>query len=287
MVKFLPAFMINLLLGACCSAVLATYKGIIRYSEIKDILRIIKFAALQFFCWLVIYFVSSSSIVNGATLPLLVVNFFAVSFLMVALRLLVKEVYFRAQSRPNTANRTLIFGAGMMGRIAKKVLEQDVKMNSTIVGFIDDSENKIGKKIEGLPIYNAEGAQLVKLIREKGINQLYIAVDKLSVDRKIALTDICAPFKIKINIVPHANEWSRGLFQKKQVKEMNIEELLQRDEIFLPNDIINANYTDSVILVTGAAGSIGSEICRQLVKHKLQKLILLDQSESVLFDLEY
>ena len=261
-------------------ALLATYKGIIRYSEIRDIVRIVKFAALQFTCWLVIYFVAGSNILNGATLPLLVINFFAVSFLMVLLRLLVKEVYFRAQSRPNTANRTLIFGAGMMGRIAKKVLEQDVNMNSTILGFIDDSDSKIGKKIEGLPIYSAESAQLVKLIQEKGINQLYIAVDKLSVDRKIALTDVCAPFKIKINVVPHANEWSRGLFQKKQVKEMNIEELLQRDEIFLPNDLTNANYADSVILVTGAAGSIGSEICRQLVKHKVQKLILLDQSES-------
>ena len=285
--NFVPAFIVNLLVGAGCVALLGTYKGIIRYSEIKDILRIIKFAALQFSCWLVIYFVSGSSILNGATLPLLVINFFAVSFLMVVLRLLVKEVYFRAQSKPNTAHRTLIFGAGMMGRIAKKVLEQDVNMSSTIIGFIDDSDSKIGKKIEGLPIYSAEGNQLVKLIQEKGINQLYIAVDKLSVDRKIAITDLCAPFKIKINVVPHANEWSRGLFQKNQVKEMNIEELLQRDEIFLPNDLTNANYTDSVILVTGAAGSIGSEICRQLLKHKVQKLILLDQSESGLFDLEY
>ena len=128
---------------------------------------------------------------------------------------------------------------------------------------------------------------LPKLFKEKGITQLYIAIDRLTVERKIAITDLCAQFKIKVNVVPHANQWSGGLFQKNQVKEMNIEELLQRDEIFLPNDLSKANYKNATILVTGAAGSIGSEICRQLIGHNVKKLIMLDQSESGLFDLEY
>ena len=71
-----------------------------------------------------------------------------------------------------------------------------------------------------------------------------------------------------------------GLFQKKQVKEMNIEELLERDEIILPNDLSKANYKNATILVTGAAGSIGSEICRQLILHNVKKLMMLDQAES-------
>ena len=79
----------------------------------------------------------------------------------------------------------------------------------------------------------------------------------------------------------------RWVVPEKAGKGMNIEELLQRDEIILPNDLSNDNYKDATILVTGAAGSIGSEICRQFTKKKLKKLILLDQSESGLFDLEY
>jgi FlaA1/EpsC-like NDP-sugar epimerase len=98
---------------------------------------------------------------------------------------------------------------------------------------------------------------------------------------------LCAPYKIKVNVVPHAKQWSGGLFQKNQVKEMNIEDLLERDEIILPIEDSKSDYTNATILVTGAAGSIGSEICRQLIGYDVKKLIILDQAESGLFDLEY
>ncbi len=287
--NFLPGLFANLVIGTICIVTMAIYKGIIRYSEIKDIVRIIKFAFLQFGLWMgILLLTPNNAFTYKLTAPLLLINLFVVIFLLVSFRLLVKEIYFRAtQSKPDTNQRTLIFGAGMMGQITKKVLEQDTNINSTLVGFIDDSYYKIGKKIEGLQIHNAVDPHLTKLIKEKKVTQIYIAINKLSVERKIALADVCAPFKIKINVVPHANQWSGGLFQKNQVREMNIEELLQRDEIIIPNDLSNANYQDATILVTGAAGSIGSEICRQLIRHNLHKIILLDQSESGLFDLEY
>jgi FlaA1/EpsC-like NDP-sugar epimerase len=288
-IKFMPGVLFNALIGAICFASLSIYKGIIRYSELKDVIRIIKFAFLQFGCWSAVYIISPNSFFTSSiSVPLLLVNLFVVIFLLVSFRLLVKEIYFRAaQSKTVSSHRTLIFGAGMMGQITKKVLEQDSNINTTLVGFIDDSYYKIGKKIGDLPIYNAVDPHLTKLIKEKRITQIYIAINKLSVERKIALADVCAPFKIKMNVVPHANQWSGGLFQKNQVREMNIEELLQRDEIIIPNELSAANYQGATILVTGAAGSIGSEICRQLTRHKLNRLIMLDQSESGLFDLEY
>lgn len=288
LILFIPALATNFLVSIVCIAVFAIYKGIIRYSEAKDIVRIIKFAFFQFGIWGIIFATDVNRIVSATiTLPMLVINLFAVIFVLVAFRLLVKEVYFMAQARPNPANRTLIFGAGMMGQITQKVLQQDAKINTTLVGFIDDSQYKIGKKLEGLPIYSAGGEPLSKLLKSKKITHLYIAIDKLSVERKIAITDLCAPYKIKVNVVPHANQWSGGLFQKKQVKEMNIEDLLERDEIILPDDFTRAHYKNATILVTGAAGSIGSEICRQLIGYEVKKLIILDQAESGLFDLEY
>lgn len=288
-VKFVPGLLFNLVIGTACIFLLSIYKGIIRYSEIKDVIRIINLAFLQFGIWSAIYLADSDNfITRSVTVPLLLINLFVVIFLLVSFRLLVKEIYFRAaQNKGGSNQRTLIFGAGMMGQITKKVLEQDSNINTTLVGFIDDSYYKIGKKIEDLPIYNAVDPHLTKLIKERGITQIYIAINKLSVERKIALADVCAPFKIKINVVPHANQWSGGLFQKNQVKGMNIEELLQRDEIIIPNNLSNTDYKDATILVTGAAGSIGSEICRQLTRHNPNKLILLDQSESGLFDLDY
>jgi FlaA1/EpsC-like NDP-sugar epimerase len=289
MIKFIPGLLVNMVISVISMSVFAIYKGIIRYSELKDIIRIIKFAFLQFAIWAVAFSADVKRVFIGSvTLPMLLVNMFVVIFLLAALRLVVKEVYFRAISGPvDSSNKTLIFGAGMMGQITKKVLEQDPKISASLVGFIDDSIYKIGKKIEGLPIYNAVGEDLIRIIKEKNITQIYIAIDKLSVDRKIALSDACAPFKVKINVVPHTNEWNRGLFQKNQVKEMNIEQLLQRDEIVLPSDRFANDYHQATVLVTGAAGSIGSEICRQLIKHNIKTLVLLDQSESGLFDLEY
>jgi FlaA1/EpsC-like NDP-sugar epimerase len=288
LVVFLPAVITNTVISLICFSVFTIFKGIIRFSEIRDIVRIIKFALLQFVLWTIIFFTDTQKLVTAKiSFDLLIINLFTLIFVLVAFRLLVKEIYFTAQAKPNAANRTLIFGAGMMGQITKKVLQQDAKINTKLIGFIDDSSYKIGKKLEGLPIYSASEDTLSRLFKAKRITHLYIAIDRLTVERKIAITDLCAAFKIKVNLVPHANQWSGGSFQKNQVREMNIEELLQRDEIFLPNDLSHANYENATILVTGAAGSIGSEICRQLIGHNIKKLILLDQAESGLFDLEY
>ena len=287
-IDFLPDLFINALIFIFCIFVFPIYKGIIRFSEINDILRIIKFACLQFGLWLALYFASDNGlIVKTVPLSLLIINLFGVIFALVSFRLLVKEIYFKAMSKRSVTNKAIIYGAGSMGQVAKKVLEQDIKNNTVVVGFIDDSPAKIGKNLEGLPIYNASGEKLVDILKDKEINQLFIGIDKLSVERKIAITDICLPLNIKMNVIPHASQWAGGLFQNNQVKELNIEELLERNEIVLPNDILQETYQNLTVLVTGAAGSIGSEICRQLAKVHFKKLVLLDQSESGLFDLEY
>ena len=285
---YMPALIANLGISIAGILIFAIFKGVIRYSEIRDIVRIIKFAFLQFAIWTFIYLTDVHQLISATvSIPLLVINLLVVIFVLVAFRLLVKQVYFMTQARPNPSHRTLIFGSGMMGSITRKVLEQDSKVNSTIVGFIDDMAFKVGKKLEGLPIYAASGDELVKLFKKKNITHLYIAIDKISVERKIAIIDLCAPFKIKVNMVPNANQWSHGQFEQKQIREMNIEELLERDQIVLPANLSDATYNNATILVTGAAGSIGSEICRQLIGHNIKKLILLDQAESALFDLEY
>ena len=289
-INLVPVLFVNAALFLICVAVFPIYKGIIRYSEINDIIRIVKFSLLHFALWLTIFYTVRDNydfLAKTVPLTLLVINLFGGIFALVSFRLLVKEVYFKAVSKPSVMHKAIIYGAGSMGQVAKKVLEQDLKNNTIVLGYIDDSPAKIGKNLEGLPIYNASGEKLVSLLKDKGITQLFIGINKLSVDRKIAITDLCAPLNIKINIIPHASQWTGGLFQKNQVRELNIEELLERDEIILPSDILHDTYKNATVLVTGASGSIGSEICRQLTKIPFKKLILLDQSESGLFDLEY
>jgi len=147
-IRFLPGLFTNLVISVICIIVFSIYKGIIRYSEVRDIVRIIKFAFLQFTLWVLIDMCDRGELVSAnVSVALLLINLFTVIFILVAFRLLVKEVYFMAQSKPGPAHRTLIFGAGMMGQITKKVLEQDEKINTTLVGFIDDSHYKVGKKL--------------------------------------------------------------------------------------------------------------------------------------------
>lgn len=288
-IQFLPSVYINIFVYLLCVSFFPIYKGIIRYSEINDIIRIIKFASFQFIVWLIIYSFDVNSIITGyLPVPLLIINLFSVIFVLTLFRLLVKEVYFKAsQSKSTSIARAIIYGAGEMGQVTKQVLEQDMKNNMMVVGFIEDSNYKIGKNLAGLPIYDASNARLSKLFKQKEITHLYIAIDKLSVDKKIAISDLCAPLNIKISLIPHATQWRGGLFEKKQVKDLNIEDLLERAEISLPFNMVQPTYQGATILVSGAAGSIGSEICRQLLKFNFKKLILLDQSESGLFDLEY
>jgi len=287
--NFLPAILINVFVYGFCVIFFPIYKGIIRYSEINDIIRIIKFASLQFVLWLTIYFFDTNAIVTGSLpIPLLIINLFSVIFILVIFRLMVKEVYSKAaQSNLLAVSNAIIYGAGEMGQVTKQILEQDVKNKMIVAGFIEDSPSKIGKNLAGLPIYNASSPRLAALLKQKQVTDLFIAIDKLSVEKKMAISDICSPLNIKINVIPHANEWRGGLFEKKQVKELNIEDLLERDEISLPFDMLQKTYQNSTIMVTGAAGSIGSEICRQLSKFTFKKLVLLDQSESGLFDLEF
>ena len=284
---FLPAFAVNLVIGLICIQIVAIYKGIIRFSEISDIARVVKFALLQFGIWMLVYFIDSKHLISKQVSPVLfLINFFAVIFILSAFRLLVKEVYEIAQLRPRSAYKAIIFGAGQMGQITRKVLEQDITSNADLVGFVDDSNHKIGKKLGGLPIYDASGEELSRVLKSKGITHVYIAINKLSVERKIAITDVCGPLKVKVSVVPPANQLTEGSFEKKQIRDINIEELLERDEIHLPQYLLQDAYKDATVLVTGAAGSIGSEICRQLCNVHIGKLILLDQSETGLFDLE-
>ena len=284
-----PAILLNALIFGICVLFFPIYKGIIRYSEINDIFRIIKFSGLQLVLWLGIFSLDTQSVItNSLHIPFLISNFFSVIFILVLFRLLIKEVYSKAtMSKSQVISKAIIYGAGEMGQVTKQILEQDLKNKTVVVGFIEDSPSKIGKNLGGLPIYKASGVRLSALLKQKQVTDLYIAIDKLSVEKKITITDICSPLNIKINVIPHASEWRGGYFEKKQVKELNIEDLLERDEISLPYDMVQDAYKDSTILVTGAAGSIGSEICRQLSRFTFKKLILLDQSESGLFDLEY
>ncbi len=262
-----------------------THAGIIRFSELKDIYTVLKFASIQLAVWILMY-PFTSSIFNSVQAPLmtLLINFTLVSLLFIAFRLLVKEVYARGLKGWSEKQRVLIYGAGNIGIATKNAVELDSRSGKKLFAFIDDDTNKIGKSLCGTPIVSGSLDNISRYINKHSIKEIIIAAN-LPLEKKAALTPLCAELNIKLSSVPPLHQWTNGGFNVKQLKEVTIESLLERDVIQVLNEKSVKEFEDAVVLVTGAAGSIGSEICRQLCKYDLKRLVLVDQSETGLHDI--
>lgn len=275
----------NTLLSGVGMLLYKTHSGIIRYSEIKDISTVLRFTAYQMICWLTLaYFFSAHFHTNRIGVAIVLLNFGLASIFMIAFRLLVKEVYGMGFKGGMDKNRILIYGAGNKGRAVKKALTYDHKGDRQVVGFIEDDQNKIGKQIAGKMIFSGQEENLPLLFAKYQINKLIIAAS-LPKEKISLLTSLCAEMGISIQTLPPLQNWINGELHINQLHNLRIEELLGRDEINILNENSVSEFSDAVVLVTGAAGSIGSEICRQLSKFPIQKLILLDQSETGLHEM--
>ena len=197
-----------------------------------------------------------------------------------------KLTYFRILERSVRKTRVLIYGAGQCGLIAKNTLLTDSKLNYKILGFIDDNPSKIGKEIEGIEIFSSEKA-LGDFLTKKDISIVVIAIQNISPQRKRRIIDACLEHNVTVKIVPAVEKWIDGEFSSNQIKNVRIDDLLGREPISLDKENIAHEVEGKVILVTGAAGSIGSEICRQIMHYKPKQLILLDQAESALYSIEF
>lgn len=178
-----------------------------------------------------------------------------------------------------------IFGAGSLGMITKQVLDSDSNSDYKIVAFFEDDERKVGKVLNGTPIYNAK-SELAEILDTLNADEIIISIKNVDLDRKNELVDICLSRGIKIRTIPPVEEWVQGELSLKQIKDLNIEDLLGRESIKLENKEVARQIAGRKILVTGAAGSIGSEIVRQILELNPRELILIDQAESPLYEIE-
>ena len=206
---------------------------------------------------------------------------------MLGFRLSIKlffiEIYKRDNSSKNNEN-ILIYGSGVSGLITKRTIEKDTETNYEIIGFIDDSNKLSNTRLQGTKIYHT--SKLESLITENNIKKIILAIQKPNFENKQKIIDICIRHSVEILTVPSAKNWINGDFSTSQIKTINIEELLGRTPIYLSPEKISEELNNKKILVTGAAGSIGSGIVKQLALYQPLKIILLDQAESPLYELE-
>ncbi len=180
--------------------------------------------------------------------------------------------------------KVIIYGAGEAGIAAKRTLDHDNKVNMMLAAFIDDDERKAGKAIDGIKIFNTR--DLSSLLKQEKIDNLIIATQSLLPDQKNKIVDICLENDVKVLTLPPVRYWINGQPTAKQLQNIKIEDLLEREPIEIHNDIIGDQLKGKRVLVTGAAGSIGSEIVRQVAQFAPQMIILNDQSETPLHELQ-
>jgi FlaA1/EpsC-like NDP-sugar epimerase len=263
-----------------------TYAGIVRYTGSKDAQRIFVVNIIVTVLFVIAnlgkYYVYNSTFV--IPFSIVIIEFMATTFLMISSRVIFKTLYFEYVNPSREKRNVIIFGAGESGIITKRALDRDAGTKYKVLAFIDDDTKRQGSKLEGVTIYGQ--LKMEELLKENDVAHVIISVQNLSARRKQELVDICLAYSTKVLNVPPVSSWINGELSFKQIKKINIEELLERDPIKLDEENISKQVKDKNVLVTGAAGSIGSEIVRQLVRYKPSKIILLDQAESPLYEME-
>lgn len=282
-------FIAGTLLSMACGFIsvysLGSYKGIVRYTGIQDGVRIfftVSFNSVMICGVNLLYFFDG----NGNLIPysVVLISLLASFLFLFNYRLLVKYVFSFYNRGVVKNSKILIFGSGQTGLITKHVI--DSSPSSRVFGFLEDNPRKVGKVINGSKIFRADHTTLEDLFINVRIDELIITVKNLSVERKNELVDICLRHKVKIRVVPPVDRWVRGELSLNQIKEIHIEDLLERAAIKLDNPNVNREIQGKTICITGAAGSIGSELVRQIIHYHPRQLILIDQAESPLFEID-
>jgi FlaA1/EpsC-like NDP-sugar epimerase len=274
-----------LLINSLVFTTTKSYTGIVRYTGVQDAVRIAVAVAISSFIILVINTVALgySTILSLTTLVITLYTVFTFLFL-ISYRVLVKYLFAYAKNYKMKKKSVVIFGAGDTGVATQRVLENDGQSNIQIVAFIDDDKKKGSKNLNGAPIMTF--AAFKELANVQPIDELIIASYSLPTKRKNEIVDFCLDHDIKALSVPPYSKWAEGKFTSRQLQSIKIEDLLERDPIQINNNQINFQIKGKRILVTGAAGSIGSEIVRQLIKFNPELIILCDQAETPLHTLE-
>ena len=267
-----------------------SYAGIIRHTSIEDAILILKAVFTGSLGAVLVSGVIRNTLgfehVFNLSASILIIDFFICLFWMVILRFFVKSFYesFINQFKPTIG--VLIYGAGYTGMLTKNVFQTDRSTNYKILGFIDDNESKIGKTIEGIKVFSLPEV-LDKFVGSNDGLEVIMAINNMSAKSKRKISDIFLDRGVVVKALPPVDKWVEGEFAMNQIHNVKIEDLLGREVIQMNNKRIGEEISGKVILVTGAAGSIGSEIVRQLIAYFPSKLVLVDQAESALYDLEY
>ncbi len=286
--KLLMQLPIIVVIALISFLIIGSYKGVVRHTGVRDVYNI--FNAICLSSVLAIFIIIANrqfELINSFTIPLSIIIIHSlISFVsLTASRYIFKSLYNNISNEFKTTKNILIYGAGESGILTYNAITNHSKSNAKVLGYVDNDRQKIGKQINGVRVYGPE--DLTKdLIVKKGISEVIFSIQKIEPGKLKNLVEGLVDFPVLAKIVPPVEDWINGELNFSQIKKVQIEDLLNRPPIDIVNSKISNEVKDKVIMVTGGAGSIGSEIVRQLCKYKYESLIIVDQAESALYDLQ-
>jgi len=262
-----------------------TYAGLIRYTGTRDAENIFIVNSLGTFILFIINFINHVN-TNTFLIPnsILLIDFLITVLLLIGSRLTYKAIYYTIKNIDFQGDNVLIIGIEQFAAAVKKAIDRESLSGIRIVGFIDPYNQQGGNKIENVGIFNTN--QLDFLVQKFDVKKVILATKNLDPNRKNKIIEKCLNLNVSVQTIPDANAWINGELNVKQIKNIKIEDLLERPPIVLDKKRIQDYIKGKVVLVTGAAGSIGSEMVRQITKFRPNKIILFDVAETPLYELE-
>lgn len=277
MLLFYDAILIVLVIRVITFRIFRTYAIIVRYSGLSNFIQVFNTAVIgSFLIFLVVVFLRTQGIIISRAVIL--IDFFIFTFLLSAIRLIIPLIL--NWNEPRGKENIVIIGSGKLGLLTKQWISRDPNSKFKLVAFVDDNRDVVNKNLDGLPILPP------KKIKDLDVQKAIYAIEDIEQEKKIKLVEELMDLGISILKLPVDNPLSGEDFKGKKVKYFQIEDLLGRPPI-LTLDLKKENgFEGKTILITGAAGSIGSEIIRQMIPFNPGKLVLVDQAESPLVGIE-
>jgi FlaA1/EpsC-like NDP-sugar epimerase len=267
---------------------LKTHRGIIRHTGLNDVFRLFVAVTLCLFSVLVIssffWMINGFQFLSFST-SILLIAYMASLMLLFLFRFGIKVTYLSLVRIGCRQDNALVFGAGEMGIATQNTIKATTNSPYRVVGFIDDNPGKQNKLFSGVMVYGPTVLNK-EFLQKRNISHIILAVQNMPAARRKEIIEQCLELDVKLLTVPGLKDWHEGRLRVRQIRKVQIQELLQRSPIKINNSKVGKEVAGKVVMVTGAAGSIGSELARQIRRLNPQHLILLDQAETPLFELE-
>ena len=265
-----------------------SYKGVVRHTGVRDVYNI--FNAICLSSVITIFFVLTNRqfvLLEDFTIPLSIIIIHSlIGFIaLTTSRYVFKSFYYGLIKNLKVTKNILIYGAGEAGILTYNALTSHSGSETKVLGYLDDDPKKQGKNINGIPVFKKEVLSN-NFFTTKDISEIIVSITNIDANGLRILVESLVDFPVQVKIVPHIDDWINGELNVSQIKQVQIEDLLNRMPIEIKKSKVSNQVKDQVIMVTGGAGSIGSEIVRQIANYDYKTLIIIDQAESALYDLQ-